>query len=72
MRRTERWWGRVEAADPAWESCPLCGTPVWPVFWRHETMLPGHLTEGLVTCSGSGRTMEAARELAALRLRAHP
>lgn len=75
MRRTERWWGPVVVTDPRLEECPVCGDrlrldrmppPYAPV-------LPGHLEKyGLSACSGGGRTLTAARELARLRLRAHP
>jgi uncharacterized protein YbaR (Trm112 family) len=72
MSRTERWWGQRTLAEVTTLLCPLCRAPLYLVVWRDETMLPGHLTESLVTCSDSGKTLEAARELAALRLRAHP
>jgi hypothetical protein len=38
----------------------------------YDPVLPKHMTESRVTCSGSSRTLEAAEDLAALRLRAHP
>ena len=50
-------------------ACPLCRAPV---FTGAGMLMPLHLTEGQVTCDGSGKTTEAVKELAVLRLRAHP
>jgi len=70
MRRTERWWGDIVVSDIHGVSCPLCRTRLVTGPWARR--LPAHLTEALVTCDGSHKTLEFARELAALRLRAHP
>jgi hypothetical protein len=74
MRRTERFWGRVVARDVYHVECPLCGDCLWLVLMPepYDPVLPGHLTEGQVSCSGANRTLKAAGELARLRLRAHP
>jgi hypothetical protein len=74
MRRTDRAWGRIEAVDLYHSDCPVCGRELYLLGPRLMTAgtLPGHLTEGLVTCNASGKTMEAAEELAAFRQRAHP
>jgi hypothetical protein len=74
MPRTERFWGRVTGRGIYWTECPLCGRDLVlePLPEPYDKVLPGHLTEGLITCSGSNRTVGNAGELARLRMRAHP
>lgn len=54
--------------------CPVCGRRLRKedLGPGYDPVLPKHMTESRVTCSGSSRTLEAAEDLAALRLRAHP
>jgi len=77
MRRTDRYWGRIQSVTAESARCPLCRfvIPMIPGCRRYEPVLPWH-TESNMThslrCDGSGKTLKAARELDALRQRPHP
>lgn len=62
-------WGSITGREMYHTRCPLCRARV---LTGAGLLVPQHLTEGMITCDGSGRSWTWVRATAELRLRAHP
>lgn len=72
MRSDQPVWS--PAVSLTWEAvrCPVCGQTADLYRWQDVARLPVHTGRDGTHCDGSTKTMQAARELSALRQRAHP